>query len=268
MLTQLALVALVFATTAASSQPPSRRPVIGITSSINEENYEYHEQPVVMLPHSYAHRINSAGAAAVILPESDTADAEVIVSRLDGLVVAGGRDVDPSSYGEGLHHKTTDIRTSQDAWECALIDAARAAGLPLLAVCRGHQLLCVRCGGRLHQHLPEVPGLAHYPYGRWEAHQVCVETGSALSAILGSAGHHDVQVANHQGVADAGTLRVVARCADGVGIVQAVEDPAARALCLGVQWHPEHPASPQPRVFEALVESARSRAAERDARYG
>ena len=178
---------------------PTEAPLIGITSSVNALDYEYSPcNAVVMLPLNYAACVRAAGGQPLLLPEGEPLQAAAAMARLDGLIVAGGRDIDPALYGETAHSKTNDIRASQDRWELALIRAALSCGKPLLGICRGHQLLCVHFGGRLHQHLPDVEGLRESSIiGRWSEHLVEVAANTRLASILG-AGDHRVQVANHQ----------------------------------------------------------------------
>ncbi len=225
-------------------------PVIGVTTSVNLRDYETPEQAVVMLPANYPRAIRAAGGIPVLLAEGD--DVETLLDRLDGIVIAGGRDIDPSRYGEEPHERTTDTRPEQDRWESALIAAAIERDLPMLCVCRGHQLLSVERGGRLHQHLPDTPGHENHGAtgGEWSNHPVEIDPDSKLGSILG--GRAVGNSGHHQGVADAGDLTVVARSEDG--LIEAVELPGANFL-LSMQWHPEM--IDQTRVFDALIEAAR-----------
>lgn len=227
------------------------RPVIGVTTSVNTRDYETAGQAVVMLPHNYPEAIRRAGGTPVLIPEGETDDS--LIDSLDGVVISGGRDISPSLYGEQAHEKTSDVRPEQDASELALMRAALERDLPLLAVCRGHQLYCVEHGGRLHQHLPETPGFEQHGAtdGEWSEHEVHIEENSKLASIVGTkivgnSGHH-------QGVADAGDLHVVGRTGDG--LIEAVEDPNKK-FCISVQWHPEMIG--QHEIFDALIEAARS----------
>ena len=226
-------------------------PLIGVTTSVNVHDYETPAQSVVMLPSTYPESIRRAGGVAVLLTEGD--DVETILSRFDGLIIAGGRDIDPVLYGEQCHEKTNDIRPAQDEWELSLMRRAIERNLPLLCVCRGHQLLTVDHGGRLHQHLPSTPGHESHGAcgGEWSEHPVNIDPTSKMAAILGTSiignsGHH-------QGVADAGTLSVVGRTEDG--LIEAVEMPDKRFV-ISMQWHPEM--MDQKVVFDALIDAARS----------
>lgn len=226
-------------------------PVIGVTTSVNVRDYETPEQAVVMVPANYPQAIRRAGGIPILLTEGD--DVETLLSRLDGIIIAGGRDVDPARYGEEPHERTDNLRPEQDTWESALIATAIERDLPLLCVCRGHQLLAVERGGRLHQHLPETPGYEKHGAtgGEWSNHAVEIDPNSRLGSILGTnvignSGHH-------QGVADAGDLTIVGRTEDG--LIEAVELPGASFL-LSMQWHPEM--LNQTKVFDALIEAARA----------
>ena len=226
-------------------------PVIGVTTSVNVRDYETPEQAVVMVPANYPQAIRRAGGIPILLTEGD--DVETLLDRLDGIIIAGGRDVDPARYGEEPHERTDNLRPEQDTWESALIATAIEHDLPLLCVCRGHQLLAVERGGRLYQHLPETPGYEKHGAtgGKWSNHAVEIDPNSRLGSILGTnvignSGHH-------QGVADAGDLTIVGRTEDG--LIEAVELPGASFL-LSMQWHPEM--LNQTKVFDALIEAARA----------
>ncbi|MAJ18672.1 MAG: gamma-glutamyl-gamma-aminobutyrate hydrolase [Euryarchaeota archaeon] len=226
-------------------------PVIGVTTSVNVRDYETPEQAVVMVPANYPQAIRRAGGIPILLTEGD--DVETLLARLDGIIIAGGRDVDPARYGEEPHERTDNLRPEQDTWESALIATAIERDLPLLCVCRGHQLLAVERGGRLHQHLPETPGYEKHGAtgGEWSNHAVEIDPNSRLGSIIGTnvignSGHH-------QGVADAGDLTIVGRTEDG--LIEAVELPGASFL-LSMQWHPEM--LNQTKVFDALIEAARA----------
>lgn len=226
-------------------------PVIGVTTSVNVRDYETPEQAVVMVPANYPQAIRRAGGIPILLTEGD--DVETLLARLDGIIIAGGRDVDPARYGEEPHERTDNLRPEQDTWESALIATAIERDLPLLCVCRGHQLLAVERGGRLHQHLPETPGYEKHGAtgGEWSNHAVEIDPNSRLGSIIGTnvignSGHH-------QGVADAGDLTIVGRTEDG--LIEALELPGASFL-LSMQWHPEM--LNQTKVFDALIEAARA----------
>jgi putative glutamine amidotransferase len=196
----------------------------------------------------YADHITAAGGVVVYLPSRTDPDAAM--DRMDGLVLTGGTDVSPDRYGGSICATTPTLDPDRDAVELALLDAALARGLPVLAICRGAQLVNVSRGGTLHAHLADHP-----TGGR---HEVLIEPGSTLDGLYGAA--TCVNSLHHQSVDRLGRdLVVTARALDGV--VEGVELPGTRLL--GVQWHPEQlHAAPQP-VFRWLVDAARERAAVR-----
>ncbi len=209
------------------------RPRIGVTSSSGTGRTTAIEQ----VGRGYLDGVAAAGGLPLVLPTGDAVLAADAVASVDGLVLTGGADVDPARYGAELHPETGGIDTARDAWELALLAAAENAGVPVLAICRGIQVLAVAHGGTLHQHLPDRTDLAHDLEDRSfdEVQPLDVVPGSRLHGIVGV----DVLPANtlhHQAVDDPGTgLVVSARAADGT--VEAIEAPDAPVL--GVQWHPE-----------------------------
>jgi putative glutamine amidotransferase len=169
-------------------------------------------------------------------PVGQEGAADAVVARLDGLVISGGADVDPSAYGAAPHARTAAWRPDRDAWERALLDAAEAAGLPVLGVCRGMQVMAVHAGGTLVQHLPDLIGdERHSPGGdEFGAVEVTTEAGSRVATLIGDRlsvnCHHHQSVESHPGYLPA------AYAADGT--LEAMEQPGDR-FCVGVQWHPE-----------------------------
>lgn len=229
------------------------RPVIGITSYVERARWGVWDTDAALIPYPYVLVVRGAGAYPVILPPEGGG----VVSRLDGLVLSGGADVAPARYGAAPHERTV-TRPDRDEGELALLAAALDAGLPILGVCRGAQLLAIAYGGSLHQHLPEVTGHeAHQPApGVFGTHEARFEPGSWAASIFGP--RAEVNSYHHQGIADAGRLSVTGRADDGV--VEAVEDPD-RPFVLGVQWHPEEAADVRP--FAALADAASQYAGER-----
>lgn len=244
--------------------PPARgRPVVGITCYEEDASFGRWHQRAALLPVTYLRAVEAAGAVAVILPpqQLSVADAAGLADRLDGLVIAGGGDVDPARYGEEADARTVVAHGERDALELAAVEAAEAAHLPTLAICRGLQVLNVARGGTLIQHLPDVVGSEiHSPTpGSMGAHEVDIVPGTALAQVLGWTSS-SVPTHHHQGIDRLGAgLVVAARAADGV--VEAVEDPE-RPFLLAVQWHPE--AGDDPALFEALVAAATARRLRRD----
>lgn len=231
------------------------RPVIGVAAYLDRARWDIWDTQAAIVPRSYIRAIDQSGGLPVILPPSP-ANIE-LVSRLDGLVLTAGADIDPSWYGAVPHPETEPPQPDRDDAEFALMRAALAADLPVLGVCRGLQMLVVEYGGTLHQHLPESHGhRRHCPRtGEPGWHAVTFVPGTRTGAVLGAAhlanatdmvtSHH------HQGVAHPGSLQVAARADDG--LIEAVEDPA-RGFVVGVQWHPE--LQDDHRLFAALVTAA------------
>jgi len=229
------------------------RPLIGITTYREPARWGTWDVAAVLLPAAYPDAIADAGGEPVLLPTGTTSGE--VVARLDGLVLAGGADIDPAQYDQAPGAHTTVLRPDRDATELTLLETALEHDLPLLAVCRGMQLLNVALGGDLVQHLPDIPTAGcHDPgAGLFQARTVTTEPGTALHQLLGSGA--DVHCHHHQALDRlAPGLTVSARAEDGV--VEAVE-LTGRRFCLGVQWHPEE--STDRRLFEAHVAAARNR---------
>lgn len=226
------------------------RPLIGLTTYAEPHRYGGRELPSVLLPAAYVRAVHASGGRAVLIP-SDDAGADVL-DHLDGLLLTGGSDVEPSRYGE-TPHETVVSRPQRDAAELLLLRAALDRDLPVLGVCRGLQVMAVNYGGRLHQHLPDALGSdRHRPDGepRYGRHSVRVEAGTLSHKVLGE--ELSVNSFHHQGLADPGTLKPTGWCPED-GLIEVAEDPAHRFV-LGVQWHPED--TDDHRVFAALVEAA------------
>jgi putative glutamine amidotransferase len=235
----------------------SRRPVIGVTSYVEPASWSHwRDVPAALVPHAYVRQIVGAGGLAVIVPplpeDSDEDDAREILSRLDGLIIAGGVDVGPGRYGHDPHPLAQPPRPDRDGSEILLARVTAVDDVPLLGVCRGMQVMAVAAGGSLDQHLPDLLGATtHAPgVGMYGTHLVKPAAGTIVGDILG----HEVTVAtyHHQGVAVAPGYLSSAWAEDG--IVEAIEAPDA-TFRVGVQWHPE--AGDDPRLFETLVAAAR-----------
>jgi Predicted glutamine amidotransferases len=155
---------------------------------------------------------------------------------VDGLVFSGGSDLDPSLYGAPVHDETAGVVRERDEFELSLMEAALAADVPLLAICRGSQVLNVARGGGIEQHLPEVLGHSGHREraGAFSSHDVAVSGGTRLSSIVGEA--VDVKSHHHQGYGSLGA-GLVATASAPDGTVEALEDPSRR-FALGVLWHP------------------------------
>jgi gamma-glutamyl-gamma-aminobutyrate hydrolase PuuD len=234
----------------------SARPVIGITAYDEQASWGHWNTMASLVPSDYVRSLADAGASPVILPVQQERDdaLDALVARLDGLVLTGGPDVDPALYGAEPHPLSQPPRLQRDERELALIAACERGGVPLLAICRGMQLLNVAKGGTLVQHLPEVVGHdEHNPMlGRFSTHPVRIEPGSSLHSALGWQAR-EVPTHHHQGIGRlAEGLSAVGWAEDGT--IEAVEETAKRFV-IGVQWHPE--ADDNGSVFAALVDAAR-----------
>lgn len=229
------------------------RPLIGITTYREPARWGTWDVPAVLLPAAYSDAVADAGGEPILLPTGATSAA--VVARLDGLVLAGGADIDPAQYDQQPGAHTTVVRPDRDDAELTLLETALERDLPVLAICRGMQLLNVALGGDLVQHLPDVASAGcHDPgAGLYEERIVGTEPGTQLHRLIGPSA--DVHCHHHQALDRlAPGLTVSARAEDGV--VEAVE-LAARPFCLGVQWHPEE--SRDRRLFAAHVAAALER---------
>jgi gamma-glutamyl-gamma-aminobutyrate hydrolase PuuD len=206
----------------------------------------------------YVDAVERAGGRALLVPPS-TDGVDETLDAVDGLIFSGGSDLDPALYGQEPHPETVGLVPERDRAELALLEGALARDMPVLAICRGSQVLNVALGGDLVQHLPDVVGDEKHKHtpGVFADHEVSLERGSRLGELLGE--RAPVKSHHHQGFGRLGEgLRVSAVAGDGV--VEAIEDPRRR-FALGVLWHPE--AGEDRALFEALVEEARAYRARR-----
>jgi putative glutamine amidotransferase len=227
------------------------RPIIGITSYAEDARWGVWEAPAALIPLAYVDAIEAAGGRPLIVPPCPEAVEETL-DALDALLFSGGADLDPASYGAEAHPTTNDVRPERDSAELALLEAALARDMPVLAVCRGSQVLNVARGGDLVQHLPEVVGHEGHKQspGVFADHDVEVLPDTKLHGVIGD--HAPVKSHHHQGYGQLGAgLRESARADDGT--VEAIEDPSRR-FALGVLWHPEE--GEDAALFRALVEEA------------
>jgi len=223
-------------------------PLIGVSTYLETgTRWGVWELEAALLPAGYPRLVQRAGGLAALLPPDAPERAAQAVARLDGLVVAGGPDVDPARYGAERDPRTGPPAPARDAWELALIEAALAARLPLLGICRGMQLLNVALGGTLVQHLDghaEVVGV-------FGGHPVRPVPGTRYAAAVPE--ETTVPTYHHQAVDRLGRgLIPSAHAADGT--VEAIELPSPAPWVLGVQWHPEM--GEDPRVMRALIRAA------------
>lgn len=232
------------------------RPLIGLTTYRETARWGVWHTSADLLPASYAMSLEAVGGAPVLLPSQEdlVEGARAVVSRVQGLVISGGADVDPRRYGEHAGPHTKAWREDRDAWELALLEAAEEVGLPTLGICRGMQVMAVAAGGTLHQHTPDIVGHDnHNPGGDvFGTVEVDLVDGSLVRSLVGDRlsvhCHHHQSVREHPGF-------VPAAFADD-GTLEAMERPGER-FCLAVQWHPEMAADAG--LFRALVRAAADR---------
>ena len=230
------------------------KPRIGITTYLEPTVWGVWERDAALLPRVYLDAVVAAGGVPLLLPPVGTDP--TVLDVLDGLIVAGGCDVDPSTYDAAPHPETVDTRPGRDEHEKTLIQAALDRDLPLLAICRGLQMLNVTLGGTLQQHLPEV--VAHDEHRPSPAifgtTEVKVEAGTLTARLFGD--RTSVRCYHHQALdVVAPGLTVTARAGDGT--VEAAEVDG-HDFALGVQWHPEE--NPDDlRLFTALIAASRRR---------
>jgi putative glutamine amidotransferase len=231
------------------------RPVVGVCAAVETASWGSWSVESALLPRSYTHALQRAGAQVVILPPDDaTAEApDELLDRLDGLVLAGGSDIDPGSYGARPHPETAGTREDRDRFELALTHRALERELPLLGVCRGMEMLNVACGGTLEQHLERTDLHRHTP-GEFCDHAVRLEPGS-LAARAAGADRIEVRSHHHQGIGEMGEGLVASGWSEPDGLIEAAELPE-RGFALGVLWHPEEDVESS--VLTALVEAART----------
>jgi gamma-glutamyl-gamma-aminobutyrate hydrolase PuuD len=199
------------------------------------------------------HAIDRVGGRPLLVPLTSGGVDETL-GAIDGLLFPGGADLDPELYDQEPHDETFGVDSERDQVELNLLEEALARDMPVLAVCRGSQVLNVARGGDLQQHLPDVVGDEKHKHtpGAFADHDVTVEEGTRLAALVGE--RAPVKSHHHQGLGRIGEgLRVAARAEDGT--IEAVEDPELR-FAVGVLWHPE--AGEDLKLFEALVRNARA----------
>lgn len=238
------------------------RPVIGICTAIERAKWSVWDQRAALTPLSYVEAVQRAGGLVAMLPPDPLLVQEPAgaLELIDGLVLAGGADIDPASYGAEPHPKTIDTVPERDAFEIALTRAAIDRDMPVLGICRGMQLINVACGGTLVQHLPEH--LGHQEHRRvlgsfdGSDHDVILAEGSLAARCAGET-LHATKSHHHQGVERLGEGLAVSGTSMLDELPEAIEwegGPSSRRFVLGVQWHPE--ADLQSTVVAALVHAA------------
>ena len=235
-----------------------RRPRIGVCTALERARWTVWDQEAHLLDRSYVDAIQAAGGLALMLPPDPHAieDPDEVLDLLDGLILAGGADIDPATYGEAPHAATAGTRRERDDFEIALARRALERDIPLLGICRGMQLMNIARGGTLIQHLPDDFG--HEDHRRTPGsfdgadHDVRLAGGSLAARAAGETAHA-TKSHHHQGVAQIGAGLVETGWSTLDELPEAIEDPERR-FALGVQWHPE--ADPTSQLIAALVDEA------------
>jgi putative glutamine amidotransferase len=235
-----------------------KRPVIGMCTALEQTRWSVWDQPAMLLARNYVDAVQRAGGLALMLPPDPqlTEDPDEALELIDGLLLAGGADIDPGAYGQEPGPETVGTVPERDAFEIALARAAVERDIPLLGICRGMQLINVALGGTLLQHLPD-----HFDHeehrrviGSFDGseHTVDVAEGTLARRVIGEA-RHVTRSHHHQGVDRVGEGLLVSATAVMDGLPEAIElgDPH---FVLGVQWHPEADATSP--VVGALVQAA------------
>ena len=224
--------------------------MIGVTTYLTRAAWGAWDMEAALVPASYVRAVVAAGGVPLLVPPG--APPAEVLSAVDGLVFSGGSDLDPSLYGAAAHAETAGVVRERDEFELELMREALAADLPLLAICRGSQVLNVARGGGIEQHLPDVVGHEQHREvpGAFSEHPVSVVPGTRLASVVGA--ETEVHSHHHQGYGKLGSgLVEAARAPDGT--LEAVEVPDRR-FAVGVLWHPEE--DDDRALFEALVAEA------------
>lgn len=240
--------------------------MIGIVAAVEQARFGAWDVPCALVPTTYVEAVQRAGGIALLVPP-DPALAEEpgpILDRIDALVLAGGSDVDPASYGEAPGPETIHTTPARDDTELVLLRGALERDMPVLAICRGMQVLNVALGGTLIQHVPEVVGHGEHRrnLGTFvdNDHLVMLEPGSLAAEAAGEAPEHRVLSHHHQAIGSLGEGLIVTGRSALDDLPEAIESPEHRYV-LGVQWHPE--ADPASQVVASLVQQAAHRPATR-----
>lgn len=235
--------------------------MIGLTTYRQQVKSGVWDVPAAFLSGVYLDGITHAGGVAVLLPPQPSGEqiAEAVIDRLDGLVLTGGRDINPEAYGHPPHPATEEPGPERDEWEFALLNAALRRRLPVLGICRGPQVINVVLGGTLHQHLPDVIGHSGHRVADavFAAGTADIVSGSRLGGLLGQTAQ--TRCYHHQAIDQLGAGLIANATRDGV--IEGIEKTGDHFV-VGVQWHPEENLDDL-RLFGALVDAAAAYAVER-----
>jgi putative glutamine amidotransferase len=248
---------------ASDQNPGSPRPVIGLTTYLQQAQTGVWDVQASFLPAIYIEGVNLGGGTAVLLPPQPHGAevAERVLRGVDGLIITGGRDVNPESYGQQRHSATDEPAGPRDEWEFTLLRAALRRGMPVLGICRGAQVLNVALGGTLHQHLPDVLGHTRHQQGNavFSTSHVQTVPGTRLAALIGESS--DAQCYHHQAIDRLGDGLIISAQDTTDGVIEGVELPGDQFV-VAVQWHPEERLDDL-RLFAGLVQAAAEYATER-----
>ncbi len=234
-------------------------PVVGIVGTLEQARWSYWDLEAVLVPRNYLDAVHRAGGLALIIPPVAEMAPAAALDRVDALLLIGGADIDPASYGAEAHPETRGTKPERDAAEIALTREAWARDLPMLGICRGMQLMNVAAGGTLAQHLEDEVGHPDHRrvLGTFDQadHDVALAPGS-LAARAAGGERHGTKSHHHQGVARLGDGFEVTGRAVMDDLPEAIE-ARGKTWMLGVQWHPEADETSQ--LIATLVAEARSR---------
>jgi len=234
-------------------------PAVGVCAAIDRVVRGPWDEIVVFTQRTYVDAVQRAGALALVLPPDEAAgrDSDPWLDRLDGLILAGGADVDPASYGAEAASATTGTWPERDRFELGLARGALERRMPVLGICRGMEMLNVACGGTLVQHLPDAIGHDRHRarLGSFGEHEVRLEPGSVAARAAGAEAL-TVKSHHHQGIDRLGEGLVATGWSVPDDVVESIELLGIEAYVLGVLWHPEEDG--ESRVVESLVEAARA----------
>ncbi|HEY2601026.1 MAG TPA: gamma-glutamyl-gamma-aminobutyrate hydrolase family protein [Thermoleophilaceae bacterium] len=237
---------------------PNDTPVIGLCAVRERARWSYWDQTAQLVADTYVSAVQRTGAVALILPV-DVRAPLVLLDKIDALIVIGGADLDPASYGAERDPLTESTYPDRDTFELALLRGAIERGMPVLGICRGMQALNVALGGTLVQHIAEVNGGGPHRriVGTFDGNEqtISLDPGSLAARAVGEEVHIG-RCHHHQAVGELGEGLVITGRTEEDGMVEAVETTGG-GWVLGVQWHPE--ADEQSRLFQALAEAAAAR---------